>query len=138
MTIVQEDITGCGIASVANIVELPYKTVMDKANSLGIFVDDEALFSDTKYVRKVLREYNIQISITETPFKSWKSLPDLALLSIKHYTENNRHYWHWVVFKREQGNPFVLDSAAYLKNNERTDFNAMKPEWYIEVLKATV
>jgi len=39
-------------------------------------------------------------------------------LSIKHYTENNRNYWHWVVFNREQGNPVVLDSAAYLKEND--------------------
>lgn len=133
MPIIQEDITGCGIASVANIIGLPYATVKAKASSIGISVDDDTLFSDTEYVRNLLKEYNFQTTSGETPFESWKSLPDIALLSIKHYTENNRHYWHWVVFKREQGSPVVLDSAAYLDENERTDFHAMKPEWFIEV-----
>jgi len=134
MTIIQEDITGCGIASVANIVGLPYATVKAKASSIGISVDDDTLFSDTGYVRKLLNEYDFHASSGEIPFESWESLPDLALLSIKHYTENYRNYWHWVVFKREQDNPVVLDSSVYLKENKRTDFNAMKPEWYIEVI----
>jgi len=134
MTIIQEDITGCGIASVANIVGQDYDAVKAKANSIGIYTDDDALFSDTDYVRKLLKEYDVQVSSSEIPFSSWESLPDLALLAIKYYEENNRQFWHWVVFKRENGSLVVLDSAAYLDKNERTDFNAMKPKWFIEVL----
>ena len=60
-------------------------------------------------------------------------LPDLALLAIKHHEENGRAFWHWVVFKRENGQSAVLDSASYLEENKRLDFNAMTPKWFIEV-----
>jgi len=133
-TIIQEDITGCGIASVANIVGLSYVEVKAKASSMDISVDDDSLFSDTEYVRKLLKKYDVQVSSSEIPYNSWESLPDLALLAIKYYEENNRPFWHWVVFKREAGSSVVLDSASYLDKNERTDFDVMKPKWFIEVL----
>lgn len=133
-TIIQEDTTGCGVASVANIVGLSYVEVKAKASSMGISVDDDSLFSDTEYVRKLLKKYDIQVSSSEIPFKSWESLPDLALLAIKYYEENAHPFWHWVVFKREAGNSVILDSASYLDKNERTDFDAMKPRWFIEVV----
>lgn len=135
MTIIQEEETGCGIASVANIVERPYAEVKAKANTMGIFAEDEALYSDTEYVRRLLREYGIQASNVEAPFSSWASLPDMALLSIKYREENGCAYWHWVVFKRTPEGSVVLDSAAYLEENERTDFDSMQPKWFIEVSK---
>ena len=134
MTVIQEEVS-CGIASVANIVKRPYAEVKAKANSLGIFADDDVLYSNTEYVRKLLKEYDVQVSGEETPFSSWTSLPDLALLSIK-YREENERLWHWVVFKRISGKPAVLDSAAYLEKNERTDFEQMQPKWFIEVAKS--
>ena len=133
--IIQEETTGCGIASVANILEKSYAEVKAKANAMGIFADDKTLYSDTQYVRNLLREYNVQVSRNEIPFKSWETLPDIALLSIKHHDQNGHFFWHWVVFKRERGIPVVLDSAAYLEENERIDFQNMKPKWFIEVSK---
>ncbi|MGL5939279.1 MAG: hypothetical protein ACRC2S_02660 [Waterburya sp.] len=135
MTVIQEEVTGCGIASVANIVELPYADVKAKANSIGIFANDDVLYSSTEYVRRLLKEYDVQVSDTEISFSDWNSLPDLALLSIKYREENGRPFWHWVVFKRVRGKPMVLDSAAYLEKNERTDFDSMQPKWFIEVVK---
>ena len=132
--IIQEEETGCGIASIANIVELPYTIVKAKANSMGIFANDDKLYSDTEYVRNLLNEYGLQASSDEIEFTSWKALPNIALLSIKYYEEDGRPFWHWVVFKRVQGADVVLDSAAYLDNNERTDFQNMEPKWFIEVL----
>ena len=131
--IIQEDETGCGIASVANIVNQPYSDVKSKANALGIFAEDKSLFSDTKYVRKLLAEYGIGTSEVETPFVSWESLPNIALLSTKYHEENGTPFWHWVVFKRIGGEPVVFDSAAYLEVNARKDFEAMEPKWYIAV-----
>jgi len=133
--IIQEETTGCGIASVANIVGQSYAEVKAKANAMGIFADDNTLYSDTQYVRNLLREYNVQVSSNETPFKSWETLPDVALLSIKYHEENGLFFWHWVVFKRVQGRPVILDSAAYLEKNKRLDFQNMKPKWFIEVSK---
>ncbi len=133
--IIQEEETGCGLASVANIIERPYAEVKAKANSMDIFADDERLFSDTQFVRILLNEYGVQASSHEILFRSWAVLPDLALLAIKYYEEKGNPFWHWVVFKREQGRPVVLDSAANLAENKRTDFQEMEPKWFIEISK---
>jgi ABC-type bacteriocin/lantibiotic exporter with double-glycine peptidase domain len=133
--VIQEEKTGCGIASVANIVNLPYTNVKKKANSLGIFAEDKTLYSDTGYVRRLLNEYKVETSNKEVPFTSWDKLPDLALLSIKYHEEEGVPFWHWVVFKRINGNPVVLDSASYLNENKRLDFDVMEPKWYIEAVK---
>lgn len=132
-SIIQEETTGCGIASVANILGKTYADTKDSANAMGIYADDKSLWSDTKYVRKMLSSAGVEVSDEETPFESWVDLPDIALMAIKHHREEEINYWHWVVFKRVDGQPVVLDSASYLPFNVRTDFAAMQPKWYIEV-----
>lgn len=134
--VVQEETTGCGIASAANILGKTYSEMKRVANAMGIHASDESLWSDTRYVRRILSGADVEISPDETPFESWNALPDLALLSIKHHREGGRNFWHWVVFKRIDGQPFVLDSASYLPSNLRTDFDAMQPKWFIEVKPA--
>ena len=134
--VIQEETTGCGIASVANIISRNYSELKEVANSMGIYASDKSLWSDTQYVRKMLTSFNIETSKNELPFKSWKELPNIALLSIKHHQEDGKDFWHWVVFKRENKESFVLDSASYLSSNIRTDFNEMHPKWYIEVKNA--
>lgn len=118
-TIIQEETTGCGIASVANIVGKPYSEVKNLANSMGIFAEDQSLFSDTSYVRKLLHEYGIPVSGDEKPFVSWDHLPDKALLAIKYRKVEGKPFWHWVVFQRSNGHSIVKDSASYLENNNR-------------------
>ena len=130
----QQEPTGCGIASVANILGKTYPEMKDIANDIGIHAEDQSLWSDTRYVRQLLATESIETSPTEIPFESWGSLPDMALLAIKHHQEDGKDCWHWVVFKRVAGQPFVLDSAAYLPSNIRTDFDAMEPRWFIEVM----
>ncbi|WP_320366891.1 hypothetical protein [Aquabacterium sp.] len=131
--VIQEETTGCGIASVANILGRTYSEVKAAANAMGIHASDESLWSDTQYVRRMLSSAGINTSSDEIPFESWNSLPDLALLSIKHHQEEGKNFWHWVVFKRVNGQPYVLDSASYLPSNIRQDFDAMQPKWFIEV-----
>lgn len=134
--VVQEETTGCGIASVANILGKTYSEMKATANSMGIHASDKSLWSDTQYVRSMLSNSGIKTSADELPFESWEKLPDLALLSIKHHQEEGRDFWHWVVFKRIDGQPYVLDSASYLSSNIRQDFDAMRPKWFIEVFNA--
>lgn len=129
----QEETTGCGLASVAAISGRTYTEVKTLANSLGIFADDIKLFSETAYVRKLLRHYNFDTSSEEIPFESWEALPDTALLATKYHHELGKPFWHWVVFNRSHDQPVILDSAAMLECNLRTDFNTIKPEWYITV-----
>lgn len=131
--VIQEEATGCGIASVANILGKTYSEVQATANAMGIHAADKLLWSDTQYVRRMLSGAGVRTSAEETPFESWNTLPDLALLSIKHHQEEGRDFWHWVVFKRIDGKPYVLDSASYLPSNLRQDFDAMQPKWFIEI-----
>lgn len=134
--VVQEEATGCGIASVANILGKTYSEMKATANSMGIHAADKLLWSDTQYVRRMLSSAGVKTSDEETPFESWNALPDLALLSIKHHQEEGRDFWHWVVFKRVDGQPYVLDSASYLPSNIRQDFEDMEPKWFVEVVNA--
>lgn len=131
--VVQEETTGCGIASVANILGKTYAEMKGIANAMGIHASDKSLWSDPQYVRRMLSSAGVETSANEASFESWSTLPDLALLSIKHHQENGKNFWHWVVFKRVDGQPLVLDSANYLPSNIRTDFDAMQPKWFIEV-----
>ncbi|WP_185266462.1 hypothetical protein [Halopseudomonas xiamenensis] len=134
--VVQEETTGCGIAAVANILGKTYAEMKAVANAMGIHAADKSLWSDTQYVRRMLSSAGVQTSADELPFESWDALPDVALLSIKHHQEEGRNFWHWVVFKRIDGRPLVLDSASYLPSNIREDFHAMQPKWFIEVKSA--
>lgn len=136
-SVVQEEPSGCGIAAVANILGRRYADMKAIANAMGIHAEDESLWSDTRHVRRMLAAAGVDTSATEIPFSGWAALPDLALLPIKHHQEGGREFWHWVVFKRVDGQPFVLDSASYLPSNVRTDFAAMQPRWFIAVASAT-
>ena len=131
--VVQEEITGCGIASSAAIAGITYKEAKAIANSIGIYAEDQSLWSDTQHIRKLLAKLGIKVNKEEKSFKDWASLPDCALISLKWHLENGKPYWHWAVFIREGGSECVLDSKKTLKTNIRTDFGRMKPKWYIEV-----
>lgn len=131
--VIQEEQTGCAIASSAAISGISYGEAKKIANGMGIYTEDSDLWSETNYIRRLLAKLGIQIGKKETPFTGWDSLPDCALLSIKWHLENDKPYWHWVVFIRDGSRKYVLDSKSSLKSNIRTDFRCMKPKWYIEV-----
>ena len=132
--VVQEELTGCGIAAVANIVGKSYADMKFIANEMGIYADDKSLWSETRYVRRLLSTMGYVVSEGEANFESWADLPDIALLAIKHHQEAGKDFWHWVTFKRIDGHDYVFDSASYLLSNIRTDFEIMQPKWFIEVV----
>lgn len=125
--VIQIERTGCGIAAVAVLAGVSYAQAKQVANRLDIFADDSKLWSETGYVRKLLKKYGIRSARTEAPFTSWEALPDVALLAIKWHKEGDPAFWHWVVFCRGPRGPVVLDSKRDLRNHERTDFGHMKP-----------
>lgn len=131
--VIQQEKTGCAIASSAALAGIPYKKAKSIANGLGVYAEDSTLWSETNYIRKILKKLNIKISKIETPFESWEALPERALLAIKWHMEKGKPYWHWVVYVRENNNEYVLDSSKRIKNNKRTDFGRIKPKWYIKV-----
>jgi ABC-type bacteriocin/lantibiotic exporter with double-glycine peptidase domain len=131
--VIQEEVTGCGIAASAALAGLSYAEATKRANALGIYASDTSLWSDTEYVRKLLRDCGVSVSPKQTPFESWERLPDKALLAIKWRLEQGRPFWHWVLFVREEGQEMVLDSKKALRSNVRQDFGRIKPKWYIEI-----
>lgn len=133
--VIQLEQTGCGIAAVAAIAGVSYQQAQRTANRLGIFATDPRLWSETAHVSRLLRQYRLRPTSTERPFRSWSSLPDLALLAIKWHRDQGRPCWHWVVFVRDRGGERVLDSKQLLTYHVRTDFGRMKPKWYIAVAK---
>jgi len=132
--VVQLEPTGCGIASAAALAGLSYGEAKRIAGSLGIRAEDETLWSSTSHVRKLLRRLGIRARAGETPFRSWRALPDLALLSVKWHLERGRPYWHWVVFVRDSEGAYVLDPKKALRTHRRTDFGRMRPKWFIRVV----
>ncbi len=132
--VVQEDRTGCGLASVATLAGMSYQQVKKVAGQLGISVqEDSTLWSDTRYIRTLLAHYGLASSPNTRSFKSWDTLPPLALLAIKWHKPNNYAFWHWVTFYRGPKGAVVFDPKRELHTNSRTDFGRMKPKWYLAV-----
>ena len=131
--VVQLERTGCGIASVAALAGVSYKTAQESARRLGIVATDVRLWSGTEHVRRLLERYGLRAQTRKTPFVSWSAMPDRALLAVKWQRRHGRPAWHWVVFVREHGRAVVLDSAASLKRHARTDLGRITPKWFIGV-----
>ncbi len=132
--VIQEQKTGCAIASAAAIAGISYREAREVASRIGISAENPALWSDTAPIRRLLGELGIRTGGEEVPFKGWDSLPKCALLAIKWHLKNGIPYWHWVVFVRENAHSsYVLDSKKGLATPIRTDFGRMKPKWFIEV-----
>lgn len=131
--VIQDDKTGCGFASVATLAGVTYRHVKTVAGQLGIDVQDPKLWSDTRYIRKILASYDLSVSRKITTFTSWDNLPPLALLAIKWHRRNNCAFWHWVVFYRGRQGPMVLDPKRELRTHCRADFGRIKPKWWIRI-----
>jgi hypothetical protein len=131
--VIQAETTGCAIAAVAAMAGVKYAKAKKAANDLGIYTEDERLWSETAHMRRLLKYFGFRALSDELPFRSWKKLPDLALLAIKWHIVKSRPFWHWVVFVRDEQGGYVLDSKQSLRRHKRTDFGRIKPKWYIEV-----
>lgn len=131
--VVQEEVAGCGIASVAALAGVSYEQARVAAAKLGVSAADPKLWSQTAHVRSLLRHFGLHAGVDEQPFRAWDALPPLALLATKWHLERGQPFWHWAVFVRDARGPVVLDSKKALKTNIRTDFGRIKPKWYIEV-----
>jgi tRNA G37 N-methylase Trm5 len=131
--VIQQEPTGCAIASTAAIAGLSYAKAKTLAATLGISAADERLWSDTAHIRTLLKHIGVKTGRNETPFRSWDALPDIALLSIKWHLEKKKPFWHWVVFVRDDHIARVLDPKKSLRSNVRTDFGRIKPKWFIPV-----
>ena len=132
--VIQEDITGCAIATAATLARISYEEAKKSADSLNINIHNPTLWSSTQNMRRLLAELDINVNDKEHPFTTWDALPNRAILAIKWHLEKGIPHWHWVTFVREGENMIVLDPKKALKTNLRTDFGRIKPKWFIEVI----
>ena len=110
--VLQAHRTGCGIA-VAAMAGVTYARAA-AAVSVRVLPKDARLWSQIAPIRRLMTAFGMESSLAAEPFRSWQQLPDCALLAIKWHMEKGRPFWHWVVFVREHGEPYVLDSNPRL------------------------
>ena len=85
--VLQDEISGCGLAVVATVTGKYYDEVKRYANSIGIYAEDKKLYSGTVYVRKLLIHYGSlkfmapdhRLKLTETVLKQPGLLGLMAL-----------------------------------------------------------
>ena len=87
-SVIQEELTGCAIASTAVLAGTTYKEAKSVANDLGIYAEDKALWSETDYIRRLLLSFNIETDKNKTTFTGWDQLPNRALLAINWHLES--------------------------------------------------
>lgn len=131
--VIQQETTGCAIASAAAIAKIEYEKAKTIANQIGIYAADICIWSETQPIRTLLKQLDIQTTPSESHFTRWDDLPDCALLALKWHLEHGKPHWHWAVFVRDENHCYVLDSNKRLKANIRTDFGRMRHKWFIEV-----
>ncbi len=61
--VIQEEKTGCAIASAAAIAGLSYEEAKKAANALGINAEDESLWSDTGHIRRLLDQLGFKTGL---------------------------------------------------------------------------
>ena len=117
----------------AAMAGVTYARAAAVARSVGVSPTDARLWSQIAPIRRLMTAFGMESSRAAKPFRSWQQLPDCALLAIKWHMEKGRPFWHWVVFVREEGEPYVLDSNPRLRIPTRTDFGRMQPRWFLVV-----
>jgi ABC-type bacteriocin/lantibiotic exporter with double-glycine peptidase domain len=127
----QDHPSGCGLACVAMIAGRKYSEIREHAREILDFNNNHDLYTDASHLRKLLSKFKIHTSLKKIPFATWEKLPEKAILGINHNITVNK--WHWVVYTKDHLGAYVLDPKITIKSERRTDFNKMKPKWYITI-----
>ncbi|WP_341678703.1 cysteine peptidase family C39 domain-containing protein [Niveibacterium sp. SC-1] len=117
--VIQEDSTGCGLACVAMLAGRSYQAVKKQAHSvLKTWPRGPRSFYTTKsHLKALLAEYGVRHG-NYRKADSWEKLnADLAIVAINLQANDN---WHWVVFRRDGSDRYLLDPRA--KSERRIDF----------------
>lgn len=127
--ILQEDASGCGIACIAMLADRPYQKVRQLAvDHLGYHKTSKEFYTGTRELKQLGKLLNLKIGYRCIPFRDYSKVPGLAILAVN-FSENTG-LWHWVVFRRDQDGPYVLDPLRRVKKTRRTDFGRMKVGWW--------
>ncbi len=103
----QEDDTGCGIACVAMVADLPYQKVKDVLMELkGWKKPDRQLYTRAKtHLDPLLKKLGIQFELKKS--RGWDDIQGVCLLGVN----RDEGYFHWVVVIKDSGRFLILDPA---------------------------
>ncbi|MEN8179097.1 MAG: hypothetical protein ABFS39_10830 [Pseudomonadota bacterium] len=132
--VIQKHPEGCALACAAILAGKSYDEIDEIATRLEIFAGDKTLYNSTEPMRRLLAHLELSVTSGEADFTDWAALPDQALLATKWRLEDGLPHWHWVVFTRDEDRASILDPAAYLEQNRRTDFAHIEPKWFIGLI----
>lgn len=128
--VLQRESDDCGIACIAMLARIPYEKIRPIAEEFG-YGRKGRYGLDTSQVKKLGEAAGLLMGYRCIPFVRLESIPDISLLAINYSEESGR--WHWVVFKREMGEAYILDPKDNLKKSRRTDFGKMTIGWWLRV-----
>ena len=63
--VIQEEKSGCAIASAAALAGISYSKAKKMANGLGIYAEDSALWSGTDHIRQLLALLGVKVDRRE-------------------------------------------------------------------------
>jgi hypothetical protein len=92
--VVRMDRTSCAIACVAEMMGMSHSDMKSLARSIGVTPEDNALWTSTLPIRRLLAYGGLQAGPEELPFTLWERLPDWALLSIRWKIQDGNPSWH--------------------------------------------
>lgn len=130
--IIQEDVTGCGIACAAMLAGISYSRAKTIALRLGIVGQKPSYYTNASDISKLLRELGLAPS-KGRKLSKWSSLRILSVVGVN-FSETTGN-WHWVVYVPSTAGGHVLDPRATVKTRLRTDWARLRPRSYIPVLQ---
>ncbi|GAA5172399.1 cysteine peptidase family C39 domain-containing protein [Viridibacterium curvum] len=128
--VIQEDSTGCGLACIAMMVGTRYKTIKKQAHEL---LHDwpsgpRSFYTEPTHLKTLLKAHSIEYGHYRRT-SNWRQIKaELAIAAINLQKNGN---WHWVVFKQQANDAYILDPRA--KQEKRRDFGRAKLHAYLPI-----
>jgi len=91
----QLDDTGCGLACIAMLAGVGYKTVRKIARENNLLKRKTMCDTNGADLSRIGKKFGLSISKKRLKFKGYKDLPKLSILAVD-YRDNDIN-WHWVV-----------------------------------------
>jgi ABC-type bacteriocin/lantibiotic exporter with double-glycine peptidase domain len=109
----QLDNDGCGLACVAMIVGTSYSTIKKAADTILNTPEHRRhpsyLGTSAKHLNALLNSYGMWCSKRRIQVDNSDLLPDDCILAVRTPYIKNKKDWHWVIFKRRNGNYKIYD-----------------------------
>ncbi|NML29020.1 cysteine peptidase family C39 domain-containing protein [Zoogloea dura] len=128
--VIQEDSTGCGLACIAMIVGTRYKTIKKQAHEL---LHDwpsrsRSFYTEAAHLKTLLKAHSIEYGNYRRT-DNWPQIKvELAIAAINLRKNGN---WHWVVFKQQNNDAYILDPRS--KQEKRRDFRRARLHAYLPI-----